>query len=321
MGYRLINHKLMTGVLIFLLIIYLGLPSLVWSAGFQEQKLFDGDFYSIKELIKKIETHNKELKVIDHQIKVVEKDIDWLVLKINQIRDSGRTVSSKLKDAITIKEKKKDVLHKNKNRIESLVRYYSAAVSKNNKQSLVENILKKNGSENPLPEKSAILKPPALIEHKSVADLNNNDNQISKSDLQAAINKSDLGDWVEIVGTGTCLQMKTILPILFSSGSADVAGEYKSFFKKLATFLKPYDVKILVNGYADTVPIKNKTYPSNFELGAKRAANIVHLLINSGLKPSIFKIASPGKYRFSAKGMSKQKTFERRAEVTVVFSG
>ncbi len=80
-------------------------------------------------------------------------------------------------------------------------------------------------------------------------------------------------------------------------------------------------MKILVNGYADTVPIKNKKYPSNFELGATRAANIVHHLVGHGLKPSIFKIESTGKYRFASKGMSKQKTLERRAEVTVIFSG
>jgi chemotaxis protein MotB len=115
--------------------------------------------------------------------------------------------------------------------------------------------------------------------------------------------------------------MKTTLPILFSSGSATVAREYKLFLKKLAAFLKPYDVKVLVNGYADTVPIKSKKYPSNFELGAARAANIVHQLVRSGLKPAVFKIASPGEYRFAAKEMSKQKSFERRAEVTVIFSG
>ena len=45
--------------------------------------------------------------------------------------------------------------------------------------------------------------------------------------------------------------------------------------------------------------------------------NIVHRLVGHGLKPSIFRIESTGKYRFAAKGMSKQKTLERRgAEVT-----
>jgi hypothetical protein len=48
--------------------------------------------------------------------------------------------------------------------------------------------------------------------------------------------------------------------------------------------------------------------------------NIVHQLVGHGLKPSIFRIESTGKYRFAAKGMSKQKTLERRAEVTVFLS-
>jgi flagellar motor protein MotB len=100
-----------------------------------------------------------------------------------------------------------------------------------------------------------------------------------------------------------------------------VAKEYQPFLKKLASFLKPYDVKILVNGYADTVPIKSNQYPSNFELGAARAANIVHQLVNQGLKPSIFKIETTGEYRFAAKEPSQQKSFERRARVTVIFTG
>jgi len=100
-----------------------------------------------------------------------------------------------------------------------------------------------------------------------------------------------------------------------------VSKEYQSFFKKLASFLKPYDVKVLVNGYADTFPIRTKQYPSNFELGAARAANIIHALVKQGLKPSIFKIETTGEYRFAAKEPSKQKSFQRRAQVTVIFSG
>jgi flagellar motor protein MotB len=124
-----------------------------------------------------------------------------------------------------------------------------------------------------------------------------------------------------VSGDDTCLRIQTTLPILFTSGSAKVANEYQPFLKRLASFLKPYDVKVLVNGYADTVPINSKQYPSNFELGAARAANIVHQLVNQGLKPSIFKIETTGEYRFAAKEPSQQKSFQRRAQVTVLFSG
>ena len=315
-------------------IIFLLMPSLMWGEGFQEEKLFDGSFYSTGEVRQKVETHKKELQDLAHQIKAQKIDLDWLVLKINQIQDSGRAVSSVLKQAVTKKEKKIDILQKTKNRLEYLVHYYSEKGANNEDQNRIDPILKKKRAEDTASEqsiqrndvtvKTIMPKISAQIKQSTEDDVkkkSDNNNRVTKSELQSAIKNSGLGDWVEIVETGPCLRMETTLPILFPSGSATVVKEYKPFLKKLAVFLKPYDVKVFVNGYADTVPIKSRTYPSNFELGATRAANIVHLLVRSGLKPAIFKIASAGEYRFAAKGMSKQKSFERRAEVTVIFSG
>ncbi|MBU2454079.1 MAG: OmpA family protein, partial [Proteobacteria bacterium] len=309
-------------------IFFVSVPSIIWSAGYQEQKLFDGDFYSSEDLRVKIENHTKEIQVIDNQVKALETDIDWMVLKINQIQDSGRTASSNLKDSITKKEKLVVTLLKNKNRLEYLVQYYSANLDTKKEQTLDEIVkLKKIPA---IKEETKIKvenisprKPDPMSQSMAPSMENDSDKYdgISKTQLQTAINQSGLNDWVEIVGTGTCLRLETTLPILFPTGSAKIANEYKSFFKKLAEFLKPYDVKVLVTGYADTVPIKNKQYPSNFELGADRAANIVHQFVNYGLKPSIFKIESTGKYRFAAKAASEQKSLERRAEVTVIFSG
>ena len=278
-------------------VLCLVIPSIIWSAGNQEQKSFSTDFYSSRDLKKKIKQYNKEIVVFNNQIKALQTDIDWLVLKTNQIHDSGRTIPSKLKLAIPKKQKKRDALLKTKNRIEHLLQKYTSALESSKKETKIktEFIASEIGSD----------------EYKTV----------SRAKLKTAIEQAGLNDWVEIIGTGTCLRMETILPILFPSGSAKIANEYKPFFKNLAALLKSYDVKILVSGYADTVPIHNKKYPSNFELGAARAANIVHQLVNYGVKPSIFKIESTGKYRFAAKGMSRQKSFERRVGLTIIFSG
>jgi len=335
MGSLLVNNKFKILLPFILFILCAFTPSLILSAGYQEQKLFDGDFYSLEDLREKIEIHNREIQVLGEEIKALETDIDWMVLKINQIQDSSRTANTNLKKSITSKEKKVITLQKTKNRLEYLVQHYSAMLDKNKEQEL-ENILRKKTSAYKI-EKTPALKKKAKINVEETApktpvpmsqpvssSITENPDQydsISPIQLQTAINQAGLSDWVEIIGTGTCLRIETTLPILFSTGSAKVAHEYTSFFKKLADFLKPYDVKVLVNGYADTVPIQNKKYPSNFELGATRAANIVHQLISYGLKPSIFKIESAGEYRFAAKGLSKQKSFERRAEVTVIFSG
>lgn len=308
------------------------LPSMVFSSGYQEEKLFDGEFYTEEDLRKKIEFHTKEIKVLNEDIKSLETDVDWLVLKINQIEDSGREASPKLKESITKKEKKIKTLSKTKSRLEYLVQYYSSGLRSaknrplnnnhktyktppvkfepdNNVKQITPKVRKKGYNAN------------SRFSFSPVEKGNKPYDGPSMSELQKAINRAGLNDWVELSGGGTCVRLKTTLPILFPTGSAKVAKEYRIFFKKLANFLKPYDVKVLVNGYADKVPIRTKKYPSNFELGATRAANIVHQLVNNGLKPSIFKIESTGKYRFAAKTPSKQKALERRAEVTIIFSG
>ena len=342
----LIKNRLKITVPFIFFIFFIFSPSLSLYAGYQEEKLFDGDFYSSEDLTRKIEIHNREIKVLDKRIKALNTDIDWLVLKINQIQDSGKTADIKLKKSITSKEKIIETLLKTKIRLEYLVEYYSSKLDPEREQNL-EKILRKALSSDQV-QKLQLEQKQAKIEVKNITPKKNihktkaksdiksvlaqnvenqsvkaktENGSVSKVQLQNTINKAGLSDWVEINGTGTCLRIETTLPILFPTGSAKVANEYKSFFQKLADFLKPYDVKVLVNGYADTTPIHNKQYPSNFELGATRAANIVHQLVNRGLKPSIFRIESTGKYRFAAKGMSKQKALERRAEVTVIFSG
>jgi chemotaxis protein MotB len=312
--------------------------ALGWSAGYQEEKLLDTNSYSLDELKRKTDEHKIEIQVLEDQIKDLKADSDWMILKINQIQDSGRVVQPTLKTALRHKEDKIKELTKTKKRLESLVKYYSA-IEKSKQDGTFESIVdKKIATLESTPEKSekpekkepviqakeTPPKPDKKALQKNLPFVTDNPKEItsvSSSELQAAIDKTGLRDWVEIVGSGTCLRLETTLPILFPTGSAVIAGEYKPFFRKLADLLKPYDVKILISGFTDTVPIHNKKYPSNFELGANRATNVIHLLVAYGLKPSIFKIDSTGEYRFAAKKPSTQNAFERRVEITVIFAG
>ena len=272
-------------------------------AGYYEKKLLNTDAYSAMELKSILEDYQTKVRVLDTQIAEIEKDLYWLILKINRIQDAGKKVPHGLTKSVQSKEQKSKTLLKEKTRLETILSHYKKEFDSRKKIESDKILTAKTIS----PETSrSIINPP---------------NTIKKAQIEAAVKKAGLGDWVEVNGDDTCLRIETTLPILFSSGSAKVAKEYQSFFKKLASFLKPYDIKVLVNGYADTVPIHTKQYPSNFELGATRAANIVHALVKQGLKPSIFKIETSGEYRFAAKEPSKQKSFQRRAQVTVIFSG
>lgn len=64
----------------------------------------------------------------------------------------------------------------------------------------------------------------------------------------------------------------------FKSGSADLSPSMKRATHKLAFILQNKDVKIVVAGYTDTIPISNGRFRSNWDLSASRAASIAHEL-------------------------------------------
>jgi flagellar motor protein MotB len=138
--------------------------------------------------------------------------------------------------------------------------------------------------------------------------------------LIAKINQSEISDWFEVLPDKDPVQIRTTLPFLFPSGSAVVSKEYDAFLKKVASFVKGQKVWIVVDGYADPDPIKSKQFPSNFELGATRAANVVHAMVDKGVDPAVFKVASTGKYRFpDARPLSDKKSIERYINITILF--
>lgn len=141
-----------------------------------------------------------------------------------------------------------------------------------------------------------------------------------QAELITRIKQSEISDWFEVVPDQKRVQIRTTLPILFTSGSAVIAQEYDGFLKKVSSFVKGQKVWIVVDGFADPDSIKSKQFPSNFELGATRAANVVHALVDKGVDPAVFKVASTGKYRFpDARPLSDKKAVERYINITILF--
>lgn len=301
--------KKLTG-LVFFAFLFLNLSD---AAGDVRQIDIHQDAYSDRELQRTINDYQSQSSVLKKRIQSVKKEVDWLTLKINRISEAGRSVPYRLKTSIVSKKKKVMLLEKEKTQLDKVLFRYTAAL-KAAKADLKTNSAKKAGVSvsvgSPVSRKGAN-SPPQMS--ALPAEKNNK--------IEAAIEKAGLGDWVAVTeADGGCAKVRNTLPILFSSGSAVLAKEYSQFLKKLADFLKPYDVKVVVSGYADSDPIKTKQFPSNFELGASRAATVVHEMVRYGLKPSIFKIGSTGEYRFAARQGTNKKSFQRQAKVTVVFN-
>jgi chemotaxis protein MotB len=89
--------------------------------------------------------------------------------------------------------------------------------------------------------------------------------------------------------------------IFFASGSAQLKDTGKEILKKLAGALKSYpDKYIRVVGHTDNVRVSKATqatFPSNWELSAIRATNVVRTLQEFGVGPERLIISARGEFQ------------------------
>lgn len=71
--------------------------------------------------------------------------------------------------------------------------------------------------------------------------------------------------------------------VLFAPGDARLSGSSIAALRAVADVLKNDDHSIQVEGHTDSVPIRNASFPSNWELSAVRASAVVRLFIDGGI--------------------------------------
>ncbi|MBU3951481.1 MAG: OmpA family protein [Proteobacteria bacterium] len=227
------------------------------------------------------QNYDRQISFVRSEIEKIQQDKRWLANKVKRIEASKRVVPQRMYDSIAFKTSKIVSLEKLKNQYEKLL----------------------NSAPPPPSKKKSKAAPASKFEDT----------------LKKRVVASGLEDWVELSATGTSLRVDNRLPIIFSSGSATIAAGYDSFIKKMASLVKGYNVRIMVDGYADTDPIHTKEFPSNFELGAARAASVVRSLVKYGVKPSVFKIGSTGEHRLDSRKRSEWKNLQRHANIAIHF--
>lgn len=109
--------------------------------------------------------------------------------------------------------------------------------------------------------------------------------------------------------------------LLFKSGSASVEKKGKEALQKLADVLaKNSDIKVLIEGHTDNVPIKNAAYQDNWDLSVARATSIVRILCQDfHMDPT--KLTASGKSEFypvadNTTAIGKAKN--RRTEIVLI---
>jgi flagellar motor protein MotB len=246
------------------------------------------------------EIYRHEINLLDRELQHLDQDLQWLENKISIMKSMDRPVSRALHQSVAYKQNRLAVLGNIRDQYRDILAELAADLQdfqEKNTGILFRDTARSSGT----------------------SDQETTQIQAAR-DLMGRIQAYDMADWFDILPSRQYPQtLVTTLPILFSSGSAVVAKEYLGFFKKISAFVKDRSVYIVVDGFADPDPIKTARYPSNFELGAARAVNVIHALTECGVDPSLFRAATTGKYRFPEdRPVSKEKSMERYVRITLI---
>lgn len=104
-------------------------------------------------------------------------------------------------------------------------------------------------------------------------------------------------DLIRVTHNELWVEIEINTSILFASGQASLQQEAIPTLSKLAGILKKYPNSIQVEGFTDNVPIATRSFPSNWELSAHRAASVVHLFMSEGVQPDRMAAIGYGEYR------------------------
>jgi chemotaxis protein MotB len=126
-------------------------------------------------------------------------------------------------------------------------------------------------------------------------------------------------DLINIKNNDFWIEIEIKSNILFPSGSALLSSGAKPVLRKIAKILSDFDNPIQVEGFTDNIPIDTDVFPSNWELSAARAASVVHLFSQTGVKPQRLSAIGYGEYKpIAANATPAGRRKNRRVNIVVL---
>ncbi len=108
--------------------------------------------------------------------------------------------------------------------------------------------------------------------------------------------------------------------VLFRPGEADLLSEAKAILDKVSPTIAKVPNYVSVEGYTDNLPISTHDFPSNWELSARRATNVIHYLVDSSKIPaSRFFVVGYGEYRpVAPNNTERNRAMNRRVDIVIL---
>lgn len=138
--------------------------------------------------------------------------------------------------------------------------------------------------------------------------------------IKKVIKKENLEDAIKVKVTESGIAIKVADPIGFDVGDAEIKPELVAVLNDIAAVIATApESQIRVEGHTDDIPIHTRLYPSNWELSAARALNVVKFLATSGnIAPARLSAIGYGEYRPHLPNTSRENRVKnRRIEIFV----
>ncbi|KMQ50615.1 Flagellar motor rotation protein MotB [Chitinispirillum alkaliphilum] len=138
--------------------------------------------------------------------------------------------------------------------------------------------------------------------------------------IRRSVQRDNLDEAIKVEVTESGIAIKIADPVGFESGRADIKPELiKTLHDIAATIGRVPETQIRVEGHTDDIPISTPRFPSNWELSAARALNVVKFLAQQGgINPANLSAVGYGEYRPLVPNTSAEnRRINRRIEIYV----
>jgi chemotaxis protein MotB len=124
---------------------------------------------------------------------------------------------------------------------------------------------------------------------------------------------------VRVTQTSRGVSIEINASLLFGQGEARLNGDSLQALKAIAEVLKIDTHAIQVEGFTDNLPIKNSTFPSNWELSATRASTVARLFMENGVDENRITAVGQGpKFPVGSNENAEGRARNRRVTITIL---
>ncbi len=136
------------------------------------------------------------------------------------------------------------------------------------------------------------------------------------SDVRELIMFNQLGGMVKVEGDEMGAKITISDVLLFPPGGTKLSRSGLRVMKKISNILSQFKYQIKIVGHTDNSPIKTTRFPSNWELSADRACEVVRFLVKQGIKPELLAAVGFSEFRPIGTNDTKEgRAQNRRVEI------